>query len=170
MQVHDFEQGSEQWFKARIGIPTASQFHRIVTPAKLQASKQSFDYLCELCAETMLGQPHDMSRSQFMQRGTELEAEAITWYAFENDCDVTRVGFCTTNDERIGYSPDGLVGDHGALETKCPAAKTHIGYLLDPDRLVAAYRTQVQGGLWVTGRKWCDLVSWHHFQIGRAHV
>lgn len=161
MRVYDFPQGSDEWLQARIGIPTASQFSRIVTPAKLQLSKQCFDYMCEICAEVILGQPHDATSSQFMQRGSELEEEAITCHAWLSNCEIARVGFCTTDDGLVGCSPDGMIGDDGLIETKCPAAKTHIGYTLDPDRLVAAYRTQVQGQLWITERKWCDLVSWH---------
>jgi hypothetical protein len=94
-----------------------------------------------------------------MQRGTELEKAAIGYYALERDCDPVRPGIILRDDRLVGCSPDLLVGDDDGCEIKCPSAAVHIGYLLDDDP--AQYRCQVQGALWITGRKWWDFLSYH---------
>lgn len=154
-------QGSPEWIQARLGIPTASQFDRILTAKTLKVSAQSVGYHYELLAEYFLGQPVSDAGSGYMDRGLEMEREARTWYELASDVDVQPVGLCLTEDRRIGASPDGLVGSEGLVEIKCPSAAVHIGYLLNQDRLVEKYQHQVQGGLWVTGRQWIDLVSYH---------
>ena len=161
MIIIDHEQGSEGWLAARSGIPTCSQFKRIVTPKECKASAQAVDYLRECAAEHMLGEPLDTHKSQFMERGTELEPDARNWYAFDKNCDVRQVGFCLRDDRLVGGSPDGFVGDDGILEIKCPSPKVHLGYMDRPESLADAYRPQVQGNLWITGRQWCDMVSYH---------
>lgn len=157
----DVVQGSPEWIQARLGIPTASQFDRIVTAKTLKVSAQSVGYQYELLAEYFLQQPVSDAGTGFMARGLEIEQEARTWYELARSVDVQPVGLCLTEDRRIGASPDGLVGSEGLVEIKCPSAAVHIGYLLNPDRLVEKYQHQVQGGLWVTGRQWIDLVSYH---------
>lgn len=155
------EQGSPEWVQSRLGIPTSSQFERIITSKTLKVSAQSAGYRNELLAEYYLGVPVSNAGSGFMDRGTDLEREAYGWYEMDRDVDVDRVGFCLTDGGHVGCSPDGLIGSDGYLELKCPSATVHIGYLLDPSRLYDTYRHQVQGGLWVTGRQWVDLVSYH---------
>jgi len=157
--IHDIEQGTPEWFGLRVGIPTASRFDAIVTPARGDLSKQSEGYMRELLAEWLSGKPAESYTTGWMQRGVEMEAEAREYYAFVRDVDVLRAGFVYADDRRLyGCSPDGLPGD-GLLEIKSPAPKTHIGYLLDGS-LPLDYRAQVQGSLLVTGRDWCDFLSY----------
>jgi hypothetical protein len=94
-----------------------------------------------------------------MRNGTATEPEARRWYEFEHDCTVRQVGIMLSDDGRIGASPDGLVDEDGGVEIKCPAGKTHIGYLLDGG-LPAEYKPQVHGCLVVSERKWWDFVSY----------
>ncbi len=161
MIIVDCEQGGEMWLQSRVGLPTASQFGRIITAKTCKPSSQATSYLHEIAAEYMLGEPLDNHKSQFMERGTHLEPDARKWYAFQEDCDVREVGFCLRDDRLVGGSPDGLVGDDGMLEIKCPSPKVHVGYMDSPESLADVYRPQVQGNLWITGRQWCDIVSYH---------
>jgi len=161
MIVHECRQGSDEWHRLRLGIPTASGFARLVTPKTGKASAQAFGYLCECFAEYGIGGPLDESSSLWMDRGRDLEERAIAWYEFDRGCDVRRVGFVTDDGATVGCSPDGLVGDDGGLEIKVPAAKTHVSYLLRPSTLPNAYRMQIQGGLWICGRQWWDIVSYN---------
>lgn len=158
--IDDIEQGTPEWHELRCGIPTSSCFDKIVTPAKGELSAQSSTYLHELLAEWLSGEPGDSFSSRWTERGTELEPQARAYYAFERDADVRQVGFVFADSTRmVGCSPDGLVDDNGLLEFKCPKPSTHIGYLL-AGKLPTTYRAQVQGSLMVTGRQWCDFVSY----------
>ena len=155
----DCPQGSEEWIQARLGIPTASQFHRLITPRTGKLSSQAAGYAYELLAEELLGHPVDEGASDFMARGTQLEKSAIDFYEFTQDVHTERVGFILRDDKLTGCSPDRLVGEDGGLEIKCPSAKVHVGYMLDAD--ADAYRCQVQGALWLTGRAWWDWLSYN---------
>jgi len=155
----DVPQGGAEWIAARLGLPTASQFHRILTPKTLKPSEQAVGYLHELLAEWLLGEPVSPEVSQFMERGQELEEQAVAWYEMQHDVTVDRVGFCLLDDRRAGCSPDGLIGTDGGLEIKCPSAAVHVGHLLDVD--AGRYTLQIQGGLWITEREWWDFVSYH---------
>ena len=156
----EVEQRSDEWLKLRCGVATASCFDKIITPATGKASASAVAYRRELLAEWLTGQPVSIKESGWMQRGTEMEPEARAFYEFEADAEVVETGITFLDERRlIGCSPDGLVGDDGLLEIKCPAPHTHVGYLID-SRLPTAYIPQVQGCLWVTGRQWCDFVSY----------
>ena len=155
------EPGSDEWHRARLGIPTASQAKRILTPSKLSPSEQRDGYMHELIAERLLGTWLDDGRTDFMARGNALEAEAVKYYEFAYDSTTQPGGFCTTDDGRAGCSPDRLVNPEGGLEIKCPKPSTHAGYLVKPDALVKDYKLQVLFMLWVTGRPWWDLLSYH---------
>ncbi len=159
MIVHNVEQGSREWLECRLGIPTASAFKKIITPTgKLSAQARQYAYL--LCAERLLnGVQGSLDGMAWMERGKELEAEAVKSYEFEQDVVTKTVGFITTDCGQIGCSPDRLVGDDGLLEIKCPAPSTHVGYLLDG--MDKDYIPQVQGQLFVTGRAWCDWYSYN---------
>ena len=154
------EQGSEAWHQARLGIPTASQFDRIVT-ASGTASKQATGYLAELLAEHITGQTGDSYQSADMQRGVELEPAARACYELETGHDVEQVGGVYLDDSKtIMASPDGLIaGMARGLEIKCPRLATHIRYILE-DALPTQYTLQVQGGRWVTGCGEWDFVSY----------
>ncbi len=157
---HDVVQGSHAWIQARLGVVTGSGFDAILTPKTMKPSEKSHGYLALLLAETVLGAPVDETSSEWMQRGTELEMEARAKYGWIKGVDPEIVGFLTRDDGRVGCSPDSLVGDDGGLEIKCPKANTHTGYFLRPETLVEAYNGQVQAGLYITGRKWWDLMSY----------
>jgi len=156
----DCAQGSAAWHKARLGIPTGSQFSKILTPATRKPSTQAHGYMMTLLAEWLTGEPSGADASAFMDRGTQLEPLARKWYSFERDVDVREVGIVLRDDEMVGASPDGLVGDDGTIEIKNPSASTHVGYLLDPSGL-NGYFAQVQGALWLTGRAWTDVISYN---------
>jgi len=158
---YDFAQGTEEWKRARLGVVTGSGFKMLLTNKTLKPSEQAAAYMARLVAETLIGEPIEEPGSAFMDRGTEMEPDARSWYSFHRDVDVDQVGFITTDDGRVGCSPDGLVGEDGGLELKCPAAHTHTAYAMDPDSLALDYRGQVQAGLYVTGRSWWDIVSYN---------
>ena len=137
---------------------------QIIEAAKPSASAPK--YMARCLAEWMAGVPLDVFEDQppirgWRERGKLLEPEAIRYYEMERDCETHAVGFITSDDGMIGASPDRLVGDVGLLEQKCPALETHVGYMLDPGSLVAEYRLQVQGQLWVCQREWCDMQSYY---------
>lgn len=151
-------QGSAEWSDARLAIPTASQFHRIITPKEMKLSKSADGYLCELLAEWVLGYGVVDAESGFMDRGKDMEIEARHYYELQREADLLPGGFFLTEDERAGASPDGCVGDEGLVEIKCLSAPKHIGYLLYGPGV--DYRAQVQGQLLISGRAWVDFVAY----------
>jgi len=156
MTIIDCEQGSPEWIAARCGIPSSSHFNEIIT-TKGEPSKQRLKYLYRLAGEQITGIPEESYKSNAMSRGTEKEPEARNVYAFINDVEVEEVGFCLA--DGYGASPDGMVGEDGLLEIKCPMLSTHVEYLLI-NKLPTNYFQQVQGQLLVTGRDWCDFFSY----------
>ena len=162
MLVIECTQGDETWNHARMGIPTASSFHRIITPAKLTSSAQAEDYMNELLTEWLLGAKSEWAGNFWTDRGTALEPMARAWYQFERDTDVTEVGFVYRDEAReVGCSPDGFTMDATrGLELKCPKPSTHLGYLR-AGKLPSEYRLQVQGSMWVTGLASWDFLSYH---------
>jgi predicted phage-related endonuclease len=112
----------------------------------------------QLAAEILTGQIQDSFSSEYMEWGTETEPAAREIYELENNERVEQVGFICL-DNSIGVSPDGLVGPDGLLEIKCPKTSTQLSYFID-QKLPGVYRAQVQGQLMVTGRQWCDFVSY----------
>lgn len=159
MKVINVQQGTAEWALARLGIPTASQFSKIITPKKMALSEQMTGYAHQLIAEQLLGVPMDNATSGFMLRGTLLEEKAVRYYELQVETDTVPVGFVTRDDGRVGCSPDRFVGNDGLLEIKVPAAATHIGYLLDKDGI--GYKAQVQGQLWICEREWIDTLSYN---------
>lgn len=154
-------QGSDSWVRARCGIPTASRFKDILTPKNLTRSKSAGPYMHELLAEWIFGEPIDIETTGYMERGIELEEVARKGYTLQTGNVVEEVGLCLIDNGEVGCSPDGLIGDDGGLEIKCPGLKNHIRYLLDPDALVAEYRLQVHGSIWICEREWWDVMSYH---------
>lgn len=157
MEIIYCEQGTPEWHAARCGKPTASSFDKIIT-LDGKPSKQREKYLYQLAGERAAGKAEETYTNGAMQRGREMEDEARKLYEFNYGIEVLRVGFCLS--DGYGASPDGLVGEDGGLEIKCPIASTHVGYLLK-DELPGDYFQQVQGNLLVTGRKWWDFVSYY---------
>lgn len=160
MIIHDdVTQGTDAWLRLRAGIPTASCFDRIITP-KCKPSTQAEKYLHRLIAERIMGRPVTEHVSYWMGRGSQMEAEAVAYYEGVRDLDTVVVGFCTNDEGTIGASPDRLVGDEGLLEIKVPAEHTHVAYLFT-EAVDADYYPQIQGQLWITGRRWVDIMSYH---------
>lgn len=159
MKVVTAEQRTPEWYASRMGIPTASSFDKIIT-TKGELSTSRTKYLYKLVAEKLSGTVEESYTNPAMQHGIDTEDEARKVYELVTLTDVDQVGFCLSDCERYGASPDGLVGDDGLLEIKCPKAETHIEYLLN-GKLPTAYFQQVQGQLLVTGRKWCDFMSYY---------
>lgn len=162
MIIHDdFEQGSLQWLRARAGIPTASEFDQLLTPKfEIRTGEMPKTYLSKKLAEAWSGMPLVSEQNSFaMEQGVILEESAIPWYELEFGEQVRRVGFITTDDGRIGCSPDGLISD-GGIEIKCPQSHTHIGYLLAGD-VPKDYLCQVHGSLFVAGAPFWKFVSYN---------
>jgi len=158
----DCLQYSTEWWEARRGVPTSSQFSRIITPKTSKPSASAEGYIHELIADRLRFDPPvmtDRPMNAAMRHGVECEPDARNWYAFEGNRDVRLVGLCLTDDGRFGASPDGMVGDDGLLEIKCPQPSTHVGYLLG-GTLPDEYRCQVHGQLIITGRSWVDFLSY----------
>ena len=170
MKVWDVKQGSPEWLRLRLGIPTASNFHRIYTPGgKPVDGEARRRYMNELLAERALGEAVNPITTAGMEHGREHEPQAVAGYEFKHDVVTTVVGFVTNDAGTIGASPDRFVGEDGLMEVKSPANPAiHVGYLNAARGKVAAtslgreYRPQVQGQLWIiTGRQWVDTVSFH---------
>lgn len=156
----DVAQGSAEWHAARAGLPTASNFDRLLTPAKLEPSRSWRKYRNHLIAEWLLGQAIvDESSSGFMVRGQDQEQEARDYYEMARGVEVLPGGFCLRDDRSAGCSPDALVWEDGLAEIKIPSAENHVGYLLDG--LGDDHNLQMQGCMWVTGRSWLDFLSYN---------
>ena len=160
MILVDCIQGTDEWFAARLGIPTASNFNKIITSLG-KPSTSKVKYADTLLADWLAGKPVDaVGTSYWMDRGTELEQQARDNYTFETGNEVEQIGFAYLDvRQEVGCSPDGLIGDDGVQEIKCPKASTLVSYYGKP--CPAAYYPQVQGELWVTDRQWCDFYVWH---------
>lgn len=156
----DLEQNSLDWLVARAGVVTASEFDNLLTPKFEPRKGQTPEtYLWRKLAERWTGGPLPGYQTLDMEAGQIRESEAIPAYEFEHSEQIQRVGFVTTDDERVGCSPDGLIGDDGGIEVKCPMAHTHVGYLLGGE-VPEQHLTQVHGSIYVTGRKWWRFMSY----------
>jgi hypothetical protein len=155
-------QGSDDWLHLRRGIPTASNFHRVVTKKKADLSAQAADYALRLVAERLLNMTTESSfQNQWMERGKDLESFAVKQYEFQHDLQTVPVSFITTDDGTIGCSPDRLVvsDQRIAVEIKCPSPHVHLGYLLDG--VTDDYKPQVQGQILVAELERADLYAFH---------
>lgn len=158
-------QGSEAWHAARCGLLTASEMHLIVTPTLRAASNdKERSHLYELLAQRITKHVEPRYISDDMLRGQDDEITAGELYA-KHYAPIQRVGFVTNNKWgfTLGYSPDGLVGDDGLIEGKSRNQKHQIRTLVDfvsTDSIDPDFKIQVQTGLMVTERKWCDLISY----------
>jgi hypothetical protein len=158
-------QGSEEWHAARCGLLTASEMHLIVTPTlKAASNEKERTHLYELLAQRITQYVEPRYIGDDMLRGMDDEIEAVALYAKEYE-PVQHVGFIT-NDKwgfKIGYSPDTLVGDEGQVECKSRAQKHQIRTLVDyvpANKIDPDFMIQVQTGLMVSERSWCDLISY----------
>ena len=157
------EQGTDEWLEARAGILTASTIGQLITAKTIKpAMNDRSRGLCQtLIAERITGNVEPVHPNRAMTRGTLLEPEARRIYAAQTGQDVDEVGFARldTDTYTLGSSPDGLVSETGGIEIKSPSAKVHVSTVLSgaiPDY----NRAQVQAFLHVTGRDWCDFISY----------
>jgi putative phage-type endonuclease len=155
------EQRSPDWTRARLGKATASRIADVVATTRSGGYATSrANYAAELACERLTGRPAETYVSAAMRWGVEKEPEARQLYAFVFDAPVQAVGFLDHPTLAMaGASPDGLVGDDGLIEIKCPISATHFETLIGrsaPTR----YITQMQWQMAVTGRAWCDYVSY----------
>lgn len=168
MKISDAKQGSDEWKRARAGVITASMFHTAVQKLKVGSKKgepteAAHDYAFRLAIERIAGEPIDDGFETWaMVRGRELEDDARAAHEWHAGVVVDQCGFVSTDDGRFGASADGLIGDDGGAEYKC---------LVSPSRLRKAlvfndtseFMFQVQGGMWITGRKWWDFCIYTPF-------
>ena len=157
VKIIDCAQGTDEWLNARLGIATASNFSKVVTNEGSK-SKQFNQYAFQLASEIITEFQEESYSNAAMIRGNELEPEARKEYQESTLSVVKQTGFMLC--DHYGYSPDGLIGDDGLIEIKCPSQAIHAKYMFN-NKLPAEYKAQVQGGLLVSARKWCDFVSYH---------
>jgi hypothetical protein len=160
MIISPHEQGTDAWLAARLGKPSASCFSKLITMTG-KPSSSADGYINLLLAERLTGKSEPHYTSEAMILGTEREPEARADYEFSTGNKVDQFGFILDDSESYGCSPDGLIGDDGGLEVKCPAQTTQAGYWRDKQSGVKKYYQQIQGCMWVTGRKWWDFFSYH---------
>lgn len=164
MKVHDVEQRSDEWYALRLGMPTASEFSKIVT-SKGEPSKSAATYAITLAIELFAGKSVDAWEGNgWTDRGQEIEDEALSFYEFAADDDIQRIGFITDDDVRMGCSPDALVGDLGMVEVKCLKAENHVKTILYHQKhgnCQSEYVAQTQGQILIAQRQWCDLLFYH---------
>lgn len=156
-------QGSQEWKDARLGWVTASRFADVMTQPRGKAaslSQTADSYMLDLVGEWLTGQQASTFESFAMKRGTELEPLARDAYSARTGRAVFTTGFVRHPTESlVGCSPDGVIGDDGGIEIKCPETyKAHVRVLVSGE-MPEEHTAQVQGAMWVTGREWWDFVS-----------
>lgn len=156
---HKVDQGTDEWFRARLGLITASNFDKVITPTGKNSS-QVTGLVNKAVAEILTGEPIDSYTSQAMERGKDLESDAFNFLSFAHGFNFEKVGLIEAVNnvgESLGYgcSPDGFCeSEKIGLELKCPLAHTHVAYLRS-GVLPSEYLLQVQGSMLVTGfDKW----------------
>jgi hypothetical protein len=159
LEVVDCDQGSDTWHACRAGLPTASEFATILAKGRGGGvSLTRAKYLRKLCAERVTGRViQTWNGNADTERGHEQEPEARKLYAFMRDVDPQLVGFMRRGP--VGASPDSLIGSDGLLEIKSKRGDIHIE-LLETGEMPPEHKAQVQGQLWVSGRKWVDFMSY----------
>jgi predicted phage-related endonuclease len=165
MSLHIYNelvQGSDEWLAARRGIVTASVVGQLITPKTVKPATNDYSraLTANLVAERITGWTEPVYVSADMERGTLCEPIARDIYAQDQGVTVQQVGFMVLESPgyRIGYSPDGLVGDDGLIEIKSRRAKKHLTTIL-ADEVPLENMAQIQCGLLVSGREWCDYIS-----------
>lgn len=160
MKRIECSQRSMQWFQAHCGIVTASSMDAVLAfTQKGEPKAERKTYFRQKLAERLTGialQDNYVSRE--MLEGIEKEPLGIAAYEHEEGLMVEPLGFALREDMLVGYSPDGLVGEDGLVEGKCPKPGTHLQYVLD-GRIPEMYLPQMRTGMFVTGRSWCDFFS-----------
>jgi len=162
------EQRTEEWFQARLGKVTASRVADVLAKIKSGESASRRNYKIQLVSERLTGEKQETYINQAMQDGIDREFYARERYV-QQFGEVEEVGFVKHPTLEAGASPDGMVGEDGILEIKCPMGSTHTETLMTQD-VPSRYVPQIQFQLLVTGRKWCDFVSYNpmfpeHLQV-----
>ena len=168
------EQRTTEWFESRCGRFTASRFADLLARTKTGVSSSRANYIAQVLCERLTGKVADTFTSAAMQTGTEREPLARALYEAQTGVLVQEVGFIQHDTLPCGASPDGLIGTDGGIEIKCPQPATHLDYLLD-ENAPAKYIAQIQGCMWMTGRKWWDFASFNpdfpeHLQLKIVRV
>ena len=156
MKHHKIEQNTEDWMNLRMGKFTASSFKDLFMKETTVGYQNAIN---KVVFERLTGEQPESFSNEWMERGHELEPLAVDAYEMQTFNDVEGGGFFETSDF-IGASPDGLIGEDGLLEIKCPSYSVMISYLLT-GKLPNIYKWQVYGQLFVSERKWCDFVAFH---------
>jgi hypothetical protein len=160
MQIINCEQGTPEWFSARLGIPTASNFSTVLANGKGgDESKTRRTYMLKLIGERITGEMVEGYINSHMDRGKEMETEARNAYIFKTDNECQQIGFVKTDSGSVGASPDSLVGSNGLLEIKTKLPHLQLDVLLS-DEMPSEHWAQVQGQIWIAEREWCDFVSY----------
>ena len=154
MKIYNFEQRTEDWYNIRKGKMTASNAETIIANGKGLET-----YIYNLMAEYYSSAEKESYINADMQRGIDLEPEARLEFEFYTDLDVQEVGFIEYNDF-IGVSPDGLIGDDGLIEIKCPNDSIYFKLLLS-NNIKPEYIAQMQMQMYVTDRQYCYFVSYN---------
>lgn len=154
MEIIKCDQGSPEWFAARLGIPTASEFSTVMAKGEGKTRRK---YLLRLASEIITGEIEDIYSNAHMERGKLMEDDARRMYAFMNDAVCEQVGFIRNG--KMGCSPDSLVSSDGGVEIKSAIGSVQVDRLLR-NELPSEHRAQVQGNMLVTGRDWWDFVSY----------
>ena len=153
------EQRTPEWFAARLGCVTASRTADVLAKTKSGPSASRATYMAQLITERLTQAAPEGFSNAAMAWGTETEPQARLAYEIMTGENVTEDGFVVHPEiSGLGASPDGLVGDDGLIEIKCPNSATHIDTLLS-EKVPAKYITQMQVQMLCTSRKWCDFVS-----------
>lgn len=160
-KIIDCEQGTAEWYRARMGMPTASEFATVMrTKGRGESgeSKERRTYMLKLAGELITGEPMENYSNVHMERGKAMETEARDYYAFVNNVEPQRIGFIVNG--LAGGSPDSLIGSDGMLEIKTALPHILIDKLLRGE-FPAEHKAQCQGNLWVAEREWIDIeVYW----------
>lgn len=164
MIIVECGQRSPEWHAARLGIPTASEFGKIITPGG-EPSKQAETLLYRCVGEWATGVPEEGYRNHWMERGAEMEEEALAFFQLQTDQVMRPTGFVYKDERRLtGCSPDGLLmPDYkvkAGLEMKCPSPGVHVRYLLQGE-VPTEYKPQIQGSMWITDADHWYFLSYH---------
>lgn len=157
----NLEQGSDAWKLARLGHVTASNMAEVMSKGKGTGEAVGrYKYKVRLVAERLTMTAGESYSNAAMQWGIEQEQFACIAYEAQKEIFVDKIGFVLHPDIKwLGVSPDRIVGHEGLIEVKCPNTTTHLDYLFE-NKVPAEYYKQIQCQLWVTGRQWCDFVSY----------
>ncbi len=157
----EMEQRTAQWFQARLGKVTASNVYNVISKtAKGTPTSKYEDYKIKLMTERLTGEISQSYPTPAMQWGIEHEEDALKEYAFIYDTEITQCGFIQHPTIKMaGASPDGLIGENGLIEIKCPQSINHLRFCID-DEIKPEYHAQMQFQMACTERKWCDFISY----------